>query len=363
MKSDANKGIDLIEYDTFLDKVKQITWTDGRWLKFFYDGAGTLLKRQNSAGDSWEYASGMIYKNGTPYQLTIPEGRAVYENGTWVYEFEYRDVWGNLRQSFAGIDGRLVSRQRSDFDALGFEYNSIIGVSSNHFKYQKQERIEDFNLGVDFFKYRVSDPVLGRFWSLDPLASDYVYNSPYAFQENKFGRGVELEGLELAPLIRPAFLPRIGIMRVPVVPGESSMVPITQKHHLIPNGVKNHRLVKEARQEGFKQDGKENKIPVERFDKESGEGQHGNHPKYNQEVTRRLDKLLQDNPSRSEGAAAKLVRGVAKNMKETIQKNPEVKINDLFKMETVVPVDNTRANSDPNLLKKPDPCADNPNCI
>lgn len=32
---------------------------------------------------------------------------------------------------------------------------------------------------------------------MDPLAEDYVHNSPYAFQENKLGRGTELEGLEL----------------------------------------------------------------------------------------------------------------------------------------------------------------------
>ena len=43
----------------------------------------------------------------------------------------------------------------------------------------------------------MSDPAIGRFWQVDPLATDYVYNSPYAFQENKLGLGVELEGLEL----------------------------------------------------------------------------------------------------------------------------------------------------------------------
>ncbi|QMU66072.1 MAG: hypothetical protein GKR88_18525 [Flavobacteriaceae bacterium] len=33
--------------------------------------------------------------------------------------------------------------------------------------------------------------------AIDPLAADYVYNSTYAFQENKLGLGTELEGLEL----------------------------------------------------------------------------------------------------------------------------------------------------------------------
>lgn len=38
--------------------------------------------------------------------------------------------------------------------------------------------------------------------SIDPLAEKYPYNSTYAFQENKMGMGVELEGLELAPCWR-----------------------------------------------------------------------------------------------------------------------------------------------------------------
>ena len=45
----------------------------------------------------------------------------------------------------------------------------------------------------------MSDPAIGRFWSIDPLAEDYVYNSTYAFQESKLGMGTELEGAELNP--------------------------------------------------------------------------------------------------------------------------------------------------------------------
>ncbi len=40
------------------------------------------------------------------------------------------------------------------------------------------------------------DPQMGRFWQVDPLADKYVYNSTYAFSENKVIGHVELEGLE-----------------------------------------------------------------------------------------------------------------------------------------------------------------------
>lgn len=46
------------------------------------------------------------------------------------------------------------------------------------------------------FKYRMDDPQTGRFWQIDPLSNKYVYNSTYAFSENKVTGHVELEGLE-----------------------------------------------------------------------------------------------------------------------------------------------------------------------
>jgi hypothetical protein len=52
----------------------------------------------------------------------------------------------------------------------------LLNVNKSYFQYQKQERVEDFGLNIDFFKYRPSDPVLGRFWQIDPLAEQYVYN-------------------------------------------------------------------------------------------------------------------------------------------------------------------------------------------
>ncbi|WP_420571921.1 hypothetical protein [Kordia sp.] len=75
--------------------------------------------------------------------------------------------------------------------------NQIVGSKNNYKTYQGQELTEDLNLNWYEWKYRFSDPSTGRFISIDPLAEDYVYNSIYAFQENKLGMGIELEGAEL----------------------------------------------------------------------------------------------------------------------------------------------------------------------
>ena len=63
-------------------------------------------------------------------------------------------------------------------------------------KFQGQEFTDDFSLSMYEFKYRMNDCQTGRFWQVDPLAEEYLYNSTYAFSENKVTTHVELEGLE-----------------------------------------------------------------------------------------------------------------------------------------------------------------------
>lgn len=46
------------------------------------------------------------------------------------------------------------------------------------------------------YKYRMHDPRIGRFMSVDPLAKKFAYNSTYAFSENVVINAIELEGLE-----------------------------------------------------------------------------------------------------------------------------------------------------------------------
>jgi RHS repeat-associated protein len=62
--------------------------------------------------------------------------------------------------------------------------------------FQGQETDKEWLGGAVSYKYRVHDARIGRFLSVDPLAPDYPWNSPYAFSENRVIDGVELEGLE-----------------------------------------------------------------------------------------------------------------------------------------------------------------------
>ena len=86
----------------------------------------------------------------------------------------------------------------TNYYPFGLTYNSFKRTSSvtNRIKFQGQEHITELNLSWDSFKWRNHQPEIGRFFGIDPLAEKYIYNSPYAFSENKVIRHRELEGLE-----------------------------------------------------------------------------------------------------------------------------------------------------------------------
>jgi len=64
------------------------------------------------------------------------------------------------------------------------------------YKFQGQERQDEFGLNWDSFKWRNYMPDIGRFFNVDPLAEKYSHQSPYNFAENKVISHIELEGLE-----------------------------------------------------------------------------------------------------------------------------------------------------------------------
>ncbi len=71
-------------------------------------------------------------------------------------------------------------------------------VNAYRYGFQGQEKDDEIKGPGNSvnFKFRVHDPRLGRFLSIDPLAPEYPHNGPYNFSENRVIDGKELEGLE-----------------------------------------------------------------------------------------------------------------------------------------------------------------------
>jgi RHS repeat-associated protein len=126
--------------------------------------------------------------------------------------YALKDHLGNVRSVVSDIKAPIalgypaqgfnpIVRSQNDYYPFGMQMpGRIYNSSSYRYGFQGQERDDEIKGSGNSvnYKYRMHDPRLGRFLSLDPLAPDYPHNSPYAFSENRVIDGVELEGLEYA---------------------------------------------------------------------------------------------------------------------------------------------------------------------
>ena len=78
--------------------------------------------------------------------------------------------------------------------------------SSDKYRYGFQGQEKDDEVKGEgnslYYKYRMHDPRVGRFFATDPLESKYVWNSPYAFSSNRVIDAIELDGLEAFNVIK-----------------------------------------------------------------------------------------------------------------------------------------------------------------
>ena len=195
VKSDANEGISLIIYDTFLKQPKEVQLTDGRKINYYYDGAGALLKTVYSTGEYWEFG-GITYKNGQPYQIASPEGRAVYVNGAWQYEFFYLDHLGNTRVAFKANGNQLVKSSETAFDPWGVVLRGagqVNGISNRH-EYQNKESEKTFGLNRINLGARTYNPTIGRMDRVDNYADKYFGLSTFQYSANNPMMFVDING-------------------------------------------------------------------------------------------------------------------------------------------------------------------------
>ena len=75
------------------------------------------------------------------------------------------------------------------------------------------------------FEYRMHDTRIGRFWSVDPLAGKFPWNSVYAFAENSPIGFMELEGLEKKMKTTPSSTLETMSIRVVSVSDNAKVVP------------------------------------------------------------------------------------------------------------------------------------------
>jgi RHS repeat-associated protein len=148
------------------------------------DGQHKVLLQANGGNDIDVTKNGYLYiyvSNESKGNVYFDDIHIDHKRGPLVEETHYYP----FGLTMAGISSKALS----------------FGTPENKIKFQGQEfASKEFSDGSGLemyeFKYRMDDPQTGRFWQIDPLADKYVYNSTYAFSENKVTAHVELEGLE-----------------------------------------------------------------------------------------------------------------------------------------------------------------------
>jgi hypothetical protein len=97
------------------------------------------------------------------------------------------------------------------------------------YRYGFQAQVQDDELwkGAVNYKYRVEDPRLGRFFSVDALTMKYSFNSPFAFSENRVIDARELGGVESAFTKLNSVFKCTGIKRISLF-GKSSQLRVNK---------------------------------------------------------------------------------------------------------------------------------------
>lgn len=197
LKTDVNKGITAVTYN-YLNLPEQVTIA-GNNIMYQYNADGIKLKKTAGANIT-NYINGIHYIGDQINFIQTAEGRILRSPSTGEYSYEYqiKDHQDNVRLAFDKNPSNSKARiiQEDSYYPFGLTFNSYTSGDRNKYLFQKQEIQDEYGLNWSQFKWRMHDPAIGRFVSVDPLATDYTHNSPYAFSENRVINGVELEGLE-----------------------------------------------------------------------------------------------------------------------------------------------------------------------
>lgn len=266
--SDAAENITNIEW-TVYGKIKSIDKSSGADLEFAYDASGNRIMKivkPTPVSSRWRYtyyirdAQGNVmatYERG-PDALDMPEFKLSEQhmygssrlgvalnsinltnftgavNTTTVSRtlglksYELSNHLGNViavvtdkRNRVLNGGGTLIDHylpditSTTDYYSFGAPMPGRKFTGSNSYRYGFNGKENDNETvgtgeGTQDYGMRIYNPALGRFLSVDPLSSEYPFNSTYAFAENSPIAGTDLDGAEFFYAANGAFIGQIG---------------------------------------------------------------------------------------------------------------------------------------------------------
>ncbi|UGU18156.1 RHS repeat-associated core domain-containing protein [Sinomicrobium kalidii] len=203
LESDTNKGITGITYN-HLNLPTRISFGANR-IDYIYDASGIKLKKavtQGSSVTNTEYAGNYIYENGALAFFSHSEGYVTKENNVFKYVYQYKDHLGNVRLSYANTGTSSVPQleiiEENNYYPFGLEhrgYNNVINGPEYPYDYQGKENQKELGLNWHDFGARNYDAALGRWMTVDPMADERDWMTPYNFVQNSPLYRIDPDGL------------------------------------------------------------------------------------------------------------------------------------------------------------------------
>jgi RHS repeat-associated protein len=159
-------------------------------MQLFYNATGQKVRKivlQNGVTTTTDYLDGFQYKNTVLEFFGHAEGFVQNINNTLRYVYQYKDQVGNVRVSYASVNGVTTMLEENHYYPYGLKhagYGLLPNTDNNSaFKYRYNSREYHDELGLDMtaMDFRLYDNVLGRFFGIDALSEKNHYLSPYQF--------------------------------------------------------------------------------------------------------------------------------------------------------------------------------------
>jgi RHS repeat-associated protein len=200
MTYDPSKKI-TVSYNP-LNLPSLVEFDNSDFIEYTYTATGTKLRKtvtswKTTTGGTTDYAGQFLYQDNELSCIFTPVGRIVpmqYNDETfWKHEYNLKDHLGNTRIVFAAHPhGQPEVMQQTSYYPFGMtlQQQNFGGALSqpNKLLYNGKELQDDELAGVslDWYDYgaRFYDPALGRWHSVDPLAEEREWLSPYNYVQN-----------------------------------------------------------------------------------------------------------------------------------------------------------------------------------
>ena len=163
----------------------------------------TEVREGTATENGTKYYNGNLVfdKNKELEYILFDEGRIVFDDNNFTFEYHLRDHLGSVRVAFEPITSGKTVVQENAYYPFGFTISDLSyshALSTNRYGYNGKELIEDFEEMRQYdYDARFYNSLTARWSVIDPLAEKYNSMSPYAYCLNSPILYVDKDGREI----------------------------------------------------------------------------------------------------------------------------------------------------------------------